>query len=95
MVPRLTRPSIEGLYDYSYRINVPRTSAAKADSRPSSSLPEQHKQAAQTFQQEAETLRAQGSATALREAALKYEESLRSWRAAGRFSEPAEMAGSL
>ncbi|MEK7831875.1 MAG: tetratricopeptide repeat protein, partial [Acidobacteriota bacterium] len=101
ILPKPARSPIEGLYDYSYRINVPRFGKAEnnltANTEPGlvTTTSEQSRRQAKILQREAETLRAQGTASALRESVMKYEESLRLWRAAGALSDPAEMADSM
>lgn len=97
ILPKISPSPVEGPYDYSYQISVPRSvlgnAAASTNLRSGfPATPESKRELAHNLMREAELLKSKGTAQALLDAAQKYIESLESWEKAGNFADPAEMA---
>jgi len=96
-VPSLGQSKLEGIDDYSYRLTVPSDTYLEASLESGRGIlsPEQYREIAREKWGEGEKLRAAGTTKAMRDAMGKYEEALRYFRAAGRMSEPSELARAL
>ena len=78
------RSNLEGLYEYTHRINS--GNEIKADIKQAELSAMQKSEMARSLKNEAADLKNQGTAGSLRSAAIRLEESLQLWKGAGPLS---------